>query len=364
MSWKPLASYLTPVILQLLLVCEHASVLTKVGDPFDAGDNVINTTNTTNNDCVGLEDSGKDHDSNDLINMPIAVVQHDPGTCKEVLDSESDCFRESNYDCDEYNEVIFYCQSEGEDDCSDDVDNFTSDIETDCLSEEGSIIFCPRAETATCSQDVTTKVALSHTYSFSSEESGFYESNQSDWSEDEEAEEIGTCELNNELWTMFQDMGCFSSATPKGNNQEMLTFDDATPSRVTEDDGAILEDTLLDEDAILHHDQLANHASANDVTKHNNGPTPTHPSLEQKLSNEPHSKTTANKALRKRVCFKPEAELVKVHLIVAWDFAYRNARKGPWEELARDRDRFRRRIDNLSEVLEPCLQRKVDYYNH
>ena len=364
-SWKPPASYLTPVILQLLLVCEHVAMLTKVGDPSEVGDNIINPTN---NDCVRLVDSRKKNHvpKDDLTDMPLEVAQHDPATCKE--DSECDYFHESNYDGDECNGVTFYCQSDEEDDESNDGDSLTSDVETDCLSEEGSIVFCPHAETK-CSQGGTTfnpalKVVLSHTSSFSSEESGFCESNQLDWSDDEEdAEEIGTCELNNDLWAMFQDMSCFNSGTPKGNNREMTTFNDATPSHMTGDDVDILEDTLLSDDATLHHNQLASHASANgDVIKHNNDLTPTqtsqHLSLEQ---NNLHSERC--KAGGKRVRFKPEAELVQVHLIVAWDFAYRNSRKGPWEELARDRDRFRRRIETLSKVLEPCLLRKVGCCN-
>ena len=32
--------------------------------------------------------------------------------------------------------------------------------------------------------------------------------------------------------------------------------------------------------------------------------------------------------------------------MVAWSFAYRQARKGIWEQEARDRERFRHRINN------------------
>ena len=61
----------------------------------------------------------------------------------------------------------------------------------------------------------------------------------------------------------------------------------------------------------------------------------------------------------KRVSFKPDSELVVVHYMIAWDFAYRAARKGPWEEYARDRQHFRRRIDSLSSIITPCLIRKL-----
>ncbi|KOX74467.1 Protein phosphatase 1 regulatory subunit 15A [Melipona quadrifasciata] len=44
-----------------------------------------------------------------------------------------------------------------------------------------------------------------------------------------------------------------------------------------------------------------------------------------------------------------------VHLMVQWDYAYRAARKGPWEEMARDRERFRGRINCIERVLNPIL---------
>lgn len=43
-------------------------------------------------------------------------------------------------------------------------------------------------------------------------------------------------------------------------------------------------------------------------------------------------------------------------MIRAWEFAHRHARKGDWEQLARDRDRFEKRILSLGHVLSPVLQ--------
>lgn len=45
-----------------------------------------------------------------------------------------------------------------------------------------------------------------------------------------------------------------------------------------------------------------------------------------------------------------------VHTMVQWDYAYRAARKGPWEEMARDRERFKGRINCIRCILEPILQ--------
>lgn len=47
---------------------------------------------------------------------------------------------------------------------------------------------------------------------------------------------------------------------------------------------------------------------------------------------------------------------VTVHRIVTWSYAYRMARKGPWEECARDRSRFQKRIAETEAAIGFCLQ--------
>lgn len=41
-----------------------------------------------------------------------------------------------------------------------------------------------------------------------------------------------------------------------------------------------------------------------------------------------------------------------------WDFAYRSARRGHWEQMGRDRGRFLNRIKRTEEILSPCLERE------
>lgn len=61
----------------------------------------------------------------------------------------------------------------------------------------------------------------------------------------------------------------------------------------------------------------------------------------------------------RKVRFRDGPDLVTVHHLIAWDFAYRASRKGPWEEYARDRDRFQKRIEETAKVVEICLIKKL-----
>lgn len=45
-----------------------------------------------------------------------------------------------------------------------------------------------------------------------------------------------------------------------------------------------------------------------------------------------------------------------IHLMCTWTFAYKQARKGGWETVARDRCRFRRRIEEICEMLTHILE--------
>nr|XP_046250202.1 protein phosphatase 1 regulatory subunit 15B [Scatophagus argus] len=55
---------------------------------------------------------------------------------------------------------------------------------------------------------------------------------------------------------------------------------------------------------------------------------------------------------QKKVRFSP---LVQVHVMRTWPFARQASRKGPWEEMARDRDRFRRRIRDTEQAIGHCF---------
>ncbi|XP_057692811.1 protein phosphatase 1 regulatory subunit 15B [Corythoichthys intestinalis] len=55
---------------------------------------------------------------------------------------------------------------------------------------------------------------------------------------------------------------------------------------------------------------------------------------------------------QKKVRFSP---VVEVHVMWAWHFATAASRKGPWEEMARDRERFRRRVDEAERAIGYCF---------
>ena len=48
-----------------------------------------------------------------------------------------------------------------------------------------------------------------------------------------------------------------------------------------------------------------------------------------------------------------------VHVLHVWHYAYKEARRGPWEQIARDRLRFHRRIEKTAEVIEPILKKNA-----
>lgn len=55
----------------------------------------------------------------------------------------------------------------------------------------------------------------------------------------------------------------------------------------------------------------------------------------------------------KKVTFNQE--LNKIHTQYTWTYAHQTARQGYWEEAARDRVRFSRRIEEAAKYINPIL---------
>uniref|UniRef100_A0A1A7YZB7 Protein phosphatase 1, regulatory subunit 15B n=1 Tax=Iconisemion striatum TaxID=60296 RepID=A0A1A7YZB7_9TELE len=66
----------------------------------------------------------------------------------------------------------------------------------------------------------------------------------------------------------------------------------------------------------------------------------------------PEEKRSKASSTQKKVQFSP---LVQVHVMRTWPFARQASRKGHWEELARDRDRFRRRVLDTERAVGHCF---------
>lgn len=61
---------------------------------------------------------------------------------------------------------------------------------------------------------------------------------------------------------------------------------------------------------------------------------------------------TMASSTQKKVRFSP---LVQVHVMRTWPFARQASRKGHWEEMARDRDRFQKRIRDTEQAIGHCF---------
>lgn len=83
----------------------------------------------------------------------------------------------------------------------------------------------------------------------------------------------------------------------------------------------------------------------------NTQPIKTQPSADTRREESPEK--TQSKSSGKKVCF---SEHMCVRPLLVWSYASRSARDGScWLQMARDRERFRRRVQTLEPVLKPCL---------
>ncbi|XP_026124093.1 protein phosphatase 1 regulatory subunit 15A [Carassius auratus] len=76
------------------------------------------------------------------------------------------------------------------------------------------------------------------------------------------------------------------------------------------------------------------------------------PAAMRSEESEPNPQTNSKEG-RKKVCFSDQ---VTVRPLLVWSFASRAARDGScWMQMARDRERFRRRAESIETLLKPCL---------
>ncbi|KAG7458897.1 hypothetical protein MATL_G00225540 [Megalops atlanticus] len=148
---------------------------------------------------------------------------------------------------------------------------------------------------------------------------------ESDWSEEEEEDDEGWDEVsdaNSELWESFlrsdDPYNPFGFSFPTGKKEkspEITESCTARPLHIT--DGGRAAESKTEE--------------------------------EEERSCPPQAEKKGNKKVR-------FSDVVQVRPLVAWAFASRAARDGScWQEMARDRDRFRRRVQAASDIITPCL---------
>ncbi|XP_051549642.1 protein phosphatase 1 regulatory subunit 15A [Myxocyprinus asiaticus] len=143
----------------------------------------------------------------------------------------------------------------------------------------------------------------------------------SEWSDDDDEDDEGDSEASTEsleLWESF-----LNSSDP----YNPLSFSSSTGSRTN------TASTTQNQLTLCSQIKQVKHSTSKAAEEH-----------------QPKQRT---KEGGKKVCFSDE---LTVHPLVAWSFASRAARDGScWLQMARDKERFKRRVENIEKVIKPCL---------
>lgn len=291
---------------------------------------------------TSLEQAGNNNKKSDMYPRSPQSLQY-----AQQQDSSASKFRlgSENYHC-------------GYDECLDDVDKTESEsgscyqyqsdeeyehCETDsCVSDDCVVFFDDSADDLSSHNDVMVpNVVISQTSNGSgsslqynslfSEESGYYElQDESDQDSKNETGDESEAKQFEILWNTFEAQA-LSPPVAKSNLVSSLCFPRVPNKEVNESPE-------------YNKFQEYGHRYTNS-TSH--------------IQDHCASVTTKDLSEAKHVTFKSDSELAVTHHIIAWSYAYRAARRGPWEDYARDRDRFARRIKYCASILEPCLSRKI-----
>ena len=202
--------------------------------------------------------------------------------------------------------------------------------------------------------------SLVHTVSYSSDESGFCEiitDSSDEESEDSESEDDEVSVVFDEgLWQEMEQqvhffVGIRPPSKPTVSRQKSALKPSVLPHRSVSPKPFIENTTVATNADHQVQKNTCIFVPMGDCETRNTENTTAHASAPELYCSQSSPKT------RKSVSFKPDSELVKVHLMVKWQYAYRACRGGPWEQMARDRDRFRARIEHTAKILNPCLRK-------
>lgn len=130
------------------------------------------------------------------------------------------------------------------------------------------------------------------------------------------------------------------------NNKKYMHEDSfqCSESSDTEDSFCIVFNTELEENCVEEETDNFNYIKTS---------TPTFKKDESMIESDEDSERSTTQT--KKVSF---AQTPIIHIMVTWNYAYRAARKGQWEEMARDNERFKGRINSIAAVLDPILTSK------
>lgn len=219
----------------------------------------------------------------------------------------------------------------------------------ECDSEsDDEIVFSNEPDNIADSVSCQGKIPSQCLMSLQSEESGFgeisyTESCDSEWDDDQQGSESGT-DSDRILNTCdYHSRSFVPDPVPASSLKSSNTL-------VHSPTTCFQESAKYKFQSLLKHSQIMKRLSMSRVCaqRHRNCCLP---------STHNHLRTTP--CHQKKVSFLPDSELLKVHHIVVWNYAYQSCRKGPWEQYARDRAHFQCRIDRVRSIIEPCLQKKL-----
>ena len=198
-----------------------------------------------------------------------------------------------------------------------------------------------------------------------SEESGYGENSFTEsysdweWDDDEHETECGaegiSCK-DDETWKRFEGQALSFSSTHCCSSASLNSACSGSHSPTT-----CSQQTPSTKRNSLKHSHFLQRLSVSHVCAHRH--VNCYPSRTQENHHSRESSPSTSSQVtscRKKVSFVRDSELVHVHHIIVWNYAYRSCRRGPWEQYARDRGHFKCRIDRISSVIEPCLRKKLE----
>ena len=309
----------------------------------------MNSGSFTNEVVAWQPEDQREHDSNiKAVNCDISVA-NDSG-------SELPCGYAIHVSCPEEDQADDYSDGDMESECEL-YESDSDDEEDDDFIEFSDESFEAATSNPGATTHTTTHQLTPHPkryVSLLSAESGYFEGSgdtvpscDEDNNDSEDNDGGGDCEAHNSvsceaLWKVFEDQAfspvpCSKKVTTKCS--QLICETKTVPTEIKSNSSKLCDSSLnfattfkqcIEADA--HSEEASDHPSVCVKTK-----------------------PTKVKCVR----FKPDSELVEVHHMISWSYAYKASRKCFWEQFACDRMRFKRRVSNLAPILEPCLAKKV-----